>query len=320
MLFFFSTLLLLVGAEMMVIRSTAFTRAPTLFSLAVLFDLCGITSVLFYGFLASPNGWSPMRTVVVVLLMVRVGLLLLPTNTLPAFLNGPFLFALAEAGALAIAVVRIRIIRLTYLKLRPTTTADKALLESFAVVFGQRTASIILGEWQIISYAIGGWWLRADVPADATALTTHRDSGQIALTVALGAVCLIELVSMHLLVARWNHDVAFWLTMAGAYSLLLLVADVVATLKRPSYLTANAFHLRLGIRWLAVISRDQIGQIERIDEKPVRRDGVLNVALLTGPNVLLTLSEPVMVQGPYGIRREATQLALWIDGGTAALS
>ena len=154
----------------------------------------------------------------------------------------------------------------------------------------------------------------------AAPLTTHRQSGQIALTVALGFVGLIELAGVHLLVSRWSTDVAFWLTLMSAYSMLMLVADVVATLKRPSFQTATDLHLRLGIRWQAVIPRHQISRVERIHEKPTRRKDFLNAALLTAPNVLITLEKPITVQGPYGIRREVTQLSLWLDGGNTVLT
>lgn len=314
-------LVLFLGAgETLITRSTAFTRAPALLSLAVLFDLTILSSALFYWLLARPNNWALARTGLVALLMLRVGLFILPSNTLPITINGTALLALAEAGVLILAATRIRTIRLMYLKLRPTTTKDNALQGAFAVVFGQRAANLILGEWQIIRYVVGGWYLQSDIPDGATPLTTHRNSGQIALTIALGSVCLVELVCIHLLVSRWSSDAALWLTLASAYSMLMLVADVVATLKRPSYQTTNILHLRLGVRWQAVISRHQISRIERIHEKPTRRDGLLNTAFLTAPNVLITLHKPITVQGPFGIRREATQLSVWLDGGTTALT
>lgn len=315
----FILVLLLVAGETFITRSSAFTRAPALLSLAVLFDLTILSSALFYWLLARPNNWSLVRTGLVALLMLRVGLFILPANTLLITVNGSVLLALAEIGALILAAIRIRTIRLTYLKLRPTTTTDSALQQAFAVVFGQQAANLILGEWQIVRYVVGGWCLQSDVPEGATPLTTHRNSGQIALTVALGSVCMVELVCIHLLVSRWSSDVAFWLTLASAYSMLMLVADIVATLKRPSYQTATTLYLRFGIRWQTVIPHDQISRIERIHDKPTRRGGLLNTAFLTVPNVLITLHKPITVQGPFGIRREATQLSIWLDGGTTAL-
>ncbi|MBO0950021.1 hypothetical protein [Fibrella forsythiae] len=316
----FTAILLLIGSEALVVRSAVFARAPALLSLAVLFDLTVVSSALFYWLLARPKGWSIGRTGLIALFMLRIGLFILPANTQLTLVDGPVLLALAEAAALLLIMVRIRTIRQTYLTLRPTTSADQALHLSLAVVFGQRAAGVILSEWQLVRYVTVGWRQQSDIPATALPLTTHRESGQVALTVALGVVCLIELMGMHLLVARWSPDMAFWLTLASAYSLLLVVADVVATIRRPSYKTADALQLRLGIRWQATISLSQIAAIVSIHEKPVRQNGLLNMALLTEPNVLLTLNAPICVNGPYGIRREATQLALWIDGGISALS
>lgn len=319
-LVFFGATLLLIGFEVLLARSAVFWRNPSVLSLAVLFDITVVPTGLFYRLIIRPKSWSPVRMGLLALPMFRIGLFILPANALPTMLTGPALLVLAEVGALVLAGIRLSTIRRTYLKLRPTTTTDEALYGALTAVFGQRGASILVGEWQIIRYVTVGWWLQTDVPAGAVALTTHRDSGQVALTTALGVVCLIELVGVHLLLTRWNASVALWLTLASAYSLLMLMADIVATLKRPSYQTTDALHLRLGIRWQAVIQKDHIERIERIHEKPTRHAGLLNVALLTPPNLLLTLREPVSLRGVYGIRREATQLALWIDGGTAALA
>jgi hypothetical protein len=252
--------------------------------------------------------------------MLQVGLFMLPANALPATLNAATLLVLAEIGALLIAGFRIRLMRATYLKLLSSSSVNDAIHGAFSAVFGKQAAGFILGEWQVISYALFGWRLQPDIPTGAATLTTHRDSGQLALTIALGIVGLIELVGVHLLLARWNADVAFWVTLLSAYGLQILVADLVATLKRPSYQTAEALHLRLGIRWRAVIPRGQVARIDSIHDKPARKKGLLNAALLTAPNVLLTLQEPILVQGPYGIQKEATQLALWIDGGVAAMT
>lgn len=70
---FFAATLLLVGVEFAVTQSAAFARHPVPLSVAVLFDLTVITSVLFHWLLTRPKGWSWVRAVLVGLLMFRFG-------------------------------------------------------------------------------------------------------------------------------------------------------------------------------------------------------------------------------------------------------
>ncbi len=304
--------------EWLIIQSSAFTRNPAPLSLAVLFDLSVITSGLFYWLVArngsaKPTGWTIARTGLVALVMTRVALFILPADALPAALTSPALLALVEGSMLIVAGFRIRTIVRTYRQLRPATDADTALHGGLTDVFGHWAAGLIVGEWLVVRYALLGWRLKIDVPPTAIPLTTHRESGQVALTVTVGMVGLIELMAAHLLLARWNADAAFWITLVSAYGMLIIVADAVATLKRPSYLTADALHLRLGVRWRAVVRRDQIERIEHIHEKPTNGAATLNAAFLTAPNVLITLNEPVLFDGLYGLTKSVRQMALFVD-------
>ena len=305
--------LTLVLTEWSIIQSAAFTRNPATLSLAVLFDLTVITSGLFYWLIARPSGWSVARAGLMALVMARAALFILPANTLPAALTGPALLVLIEGSMLIVAGFRVQTIVRTYRQLRPATDADTALHGGLTAAFGNRAAGLVMGEWLVVRYALLGWQVETDVPTTAMPVTTHRESGQVALTVAVGMVGLIEVVAAHLLLVRWNTDAAFWITLVSVYGMLVIVADAVATLKRPSYLTADALHLRLGIRWRAVIRRDQIERIEHIYEKPTNGAATLNAAFLTAPNVLITLNEPVFFGGLYGLSKSVRQVALFVD-------
>ncbi len=310
----------MITAEVLIMQTAAFARQPALLSLAVLFDLTVITSVLFHWLVGKPNGWSLLRAGLLALPMTRLALFILPANALPVAVETPVLLAVIEGAALLVALFRFRTLVQTYRQLRSATDANNALLGSLSAVFGSRAAAFTMGEWHIVQYALLGWRLKPDLPAGAVALSTHRQSGQVALLLALAAVGTIELVAVHLLLARWSARVAFWVTLLSAYGMLFIVAEVMAVLKRPSYRTADALHLRLGIRWRAVIRNDQVERVDSIFDKPAPKAGLLNTTLLTTPNLQLTLREPVTLLGPYGTRKEVSWLTLWLDGGQAALS
>ncbi|GAB4019439.1 hypothetical protein GCM10028773_22240 [Spirosoma koreense] len=177
----------------------------------------------------------------------------------------------------------------------------------------KRVAGFIFGEGLTVYYILFGWNLRSNLPREARMVTTHRQSGQIALTVGLLLVGIIEGVAVHLLLQRWSSTVAFWVTALSGYGLLFFVADTLATVKRPSYVINDQLILRLGIRWRAQIAHSVITQILPIDEKLPRQVDRVNGAFLTAPNVLLTFREPVCLTGPYGIQRSVRQLSFFVD-------
>jgi hypothetical protein len=135
----------------------------------------------------------------------------------------------------------------------------------------------------------------------------------MALVAGLLLIGVIESVGIHLLLSRWNPSIAFGVTLLSIYGLLFFVADAIATVKRPSYLSVTDLHLRLGVRWRAVIPRSAIVTVSPIHEKPKKQPGHLNGAFLTAPNVLLTFNEPIFVQGPFGLQKQSSQFSFFVD-------
>ena len=304
---------LLIWTEVMVTHTRAFSQHPAVLSVGVLFDLVFVTTGIFYWIVARPLHLTTNRIVLIALLMLRVALFILPqSSSLPNQL-WPFLLALSEGVVLIVAGVRIRTITRTYRQLRPSADVETALRGSLAAVFGEKAAGVILGEGLMLYYVLLGWRLQSDIPAGSQVVTTHRESGQVALTTGLVLVGVIEGVAAHLLLARWNPAVAFWVTMLSIYGMLFFVADIIATLKRPSYLTADHLHLRLGVRWQGQIPRSAIADATFVHEKPAKQSDRLNGAFLTAPNVLLTLAEPVEISGPYGLQKKVRQVAVFVD-------
>lgn len=84
--------------------------------------------------------------------------------------------------------------------------------------------------------------------------------------------------------------------------------------------TDDALHVRLGLRWSADISLDDIESIEPVrEERQRKRKCALKLAILDEPRWLVTPREPVLVRGMAGIRRSVDALALlpgdegWIE-------
>lgn len=302
-----------IGMEIQVTHTDTFSRHPAGLSMAVLVDLVFVTTGLFYWLVARPRRLANSRLILMALLMLRVALFILPKTTFSSDPLWPLLLILAEGTVLIMAVMRIRTLTRTYQQLRLTTDSETALQRAMAQVFGERVAGLIIGEGLTLYYVLLGWRLRFDIPAKAHTLTTHRQSGQVALTVGLLLVGLIEGVGIHLLLTRWSPTIACWVTGFSAYGLLFFLADLIASVKRPSYLTHTHLHIRLGVRWRGQIALSMIADVSLIHEKPAKQPNRLNGAFLTAPNILLTFHEPVCFAGPYGIRKTVRQVSFFVD-------
>lgn len=309
--------MLMIGVEIAVTHTASFSRHPASLSMAVLFDLIFVTTALFYWLVVRPLRLATGQLVLVALLMLRIALFILPETAFPSDRIWAALLVLAEGSVLIMAVLRIRTVTRLYRHRRTDVDKETALRDSLAIVVSQRVAGAILGEGLALYYVLLGWRLKSDIPAGAHPLTTYRQSGQIALTVGLLSTGVVEGVVAHLLVARWHPVAAFWITALSAYGMLFFVADLVATVKRPSYLTATHLNIRLGVRWKACLLRSAIADVSIIHEKPPKQPNQLNGAFLTAPNVLLTFHEPVCVEGPYGIQKTVRQLSFFVDDRAA---
>ena len=208
---------LLIWTEVAVMHTTAYSQHPHHLSVGILFDLIFLTTGLFYWLIARPLRLANGRLIVVALLMLRVAGFILPENSLLPNQLWLFLLTFVEGTALVMAAVRMRTIVQTYRQLRPEMSAELALRGSLTTVFGERIAGFILGEGIVIYYALLGWRLQPDVPDGAKTLTTHRQSGQVALTMGVLVVGLIEGIAVHTLLTRWSQTAAFWITLASGY-------------------------------------------------------------------------------------------------------
>lgn len=309
----------LVSIEFAVANTTAFGQHPLPLSIAILFDCTVLTTAIFYSLVARPLRLPISRTVLFALAAVRLALFILPVTPPSLTVIWPVLLAFLEGTVVLISVLRFRQIRQTYITLRVTHDAQQALHGAFSAVFGEKVAHIILSEGQVIYHALFNWRASISVPTGAIPVTTHRESGQLALLIGLMGIGLIETTALHFLLAAWWPTVAWWATAVSLYGCLLVLAIISTTLKRPSYRTQTALYLRLDMRWQAVILLDNIASVTPIFNKPDKHPHLLNAALITAPNVLIILHEPIRVTGIYGLSRTVTQLSLFADGGMNSL-
>ncbi|MEZ0608674.1 hypothetical protein ACAW74_09170 [Fibrella sp. WM1] len=304
---------LVVIAHLVVLPSAAYAANPDIIGTALFFDLTVWPLLGIYWFVARPQRWSVGRLGLIAITLVRLAIGWLPALPVSGW---ALMWGALDGLVLGLLAFRLRTIIKTYRLLRRTQVADVAWQGALATVLGEQLARLVVAECEIVYYALLSWQKKPVFPTGATPLTTYHESGQTALLWGILGISCIELVVVHLLLLRWLPSVAAWVTLLSVYGCLLLLAVINSIRVRPSYITLDALHLRLDLRWSVTIARRQIAAAVPISTK---QQGALNIALLTAPNLLLTFTEPIQLTGLYGIRKTTRQLTLFVDGRDALL-
>ena len=320
-LVFAALALLVVGIEHAIVRLPAFPRHPAL-SWAVLFDVLVGLPVLCYMLLLRRYRLSPLVLGTVVGACLALAYWLLPAPQWPSRVLLRLLPIGLEGGTLLALAIRGRALLRAYRAAGAHETRPLPRLRMAAGHVLGAAGVLLVAELDMLRYALLGWWEPIEAPLPgAAAFASHRESGFGAL---LGVACfglLIESAALHLLVRMWSPVAAGWLLVADAYALLLLIAHGHAVRLQPTVLTADELLVRVGFFWHVAVPRSGWPTAKLLRGDFAANAETLNLArpLLTAPNVMLTFAAPVFVTGPYGIRRPARRLALYLDHPTALL-
>lgn len=307
--------LLLIGIERFVVQTPSFAQRPGLLSWAVTADLVLGLPLLYFFIVIQPlkrSRWG--------LAAIASGSLFIGWWVLPDGARQPVIYlregvVLAELGVGIYFVSQTRRIIRQYRQLAlHRSDFVLNLHQSIQLTIGQsRAVQVLTSEIITWRYGLLGWMGSVEAKADQRVFTTHRTSGQVVLLVMVTVVALLETGVFHLLLSRWSVLGAWLLTASSLYGIVVLIAETVATVRRPHLLDADGLHLRFGIRWYGTIVRSQIERIELISEKPAKASDRLTGALLTTPNVLIMLREPVRLNRLYGLTKSVRQVALFVD-------
>lgn len=312
---FAALVLVIVGVEHAIVQRPVFARQPAL-PWAVLFDVLVGLPLLFYWLVMRPYRLSPLLLGTVISACLAVAYWLLPAPQWPPVLRLQLVPIALEACTLLALATRARVLVRAYRAAGAHETRTLPRLR-LAAEQGLGVAGVLLvAELDMLRYAVLGWWEGTPVAQPGTAtFSSHRESG---FGVLLGVACfglLIESAALHLLVRLWSPAAAGWLLVADAYALLLFIAHGHAVRLQPTVLITNELQVRVGFFWRVAVPRARLVCAEQLQGDFPANAETLNLArpLLTAPNVLLTFAAPVAVVGPYGIRRTARRLALYLD-------
>ena len=304
---------LVVSVEHVITHRVEFSQRPLL-PVGVAADVLVCLPALFYFLVMRPYR-LPLSSLISVLgACLALAFWLIPGPQQQPLRVLRLLPALLEAATIGLAMARarclVRAYRAAYAHEPRFWPSAQAAVRSLGAV-GQ----LLLTEINLLRYAFLGWWATPETTVRATAFSGHRESGFMALIATAAAVLTVEAACVHLLAQRWHPGLALWLLFLDGYGIVFLIGHAQAVRLRPALLTPSELRIRVGFVWELAAPRAALVAAKVLREAPAAGAGVLTLSklLFTPPNLLLTFAEPVVVAGPYGIRRTAQHVAVYLD-------
>ena len=314
------------ATELFVVRSPLFHRAPgELGGLAVTIDLVVVAPLLYWLLVVRGTAVRARTVLPVAALGAMMASLLLPASQRETLRVLRWALAPAELALLYVAGRRAA------RALRPTEGAPAAARPDVLVALrdalreilpARAVADAVAFAVALLHYALLSWRARPDVRPGTVAFPAHRRSGLGAVVAAVGLLGCVEATVVHLALQSWSARGAWLATALSVYGLLWLVGLYRAVVLRPTLLAGDALVVRVGLLWTATVPLGSVAGATRatFPYPPRRSPGYLRAAPFGDPQLLLTLTEPLTVEGPYGRRREVRLVGLAADDPAALLA
>ena len=296
-------------------RTSYFTESPSLFSLAIIFDLTFFLPMLYLAW-TRRAGVAAITAIPVFVLAIFIASFLLPSAQqqyleLMKWLLVPVEFFVAGylISKARRSLQRYRALRVSELDFLETLHAT--LRETFG---RHRAVEILATEICIFYYAFFSWRHKLEISAETSAFTYHKKSGYVSVAFVFAFLIAIETVAMHVLLLRLSAPVAWGLSILSLYGLIFLLADLNAVRQRPLCLERDDLKVRIGLRWRVSIPLTQIKSFEETRRIATDKKGkLLNAVLFGAPNLIIRLQCPMTAIGLYGLKKKFEILALCVD-------
>lgn len=299
-----------VAAEVLVARGDALRRAPELLGAAVVADLVLFLPFLFWLLCVRTGRARPAGVLAVAGCgAVAAGMLLPhPPSWLGALRLAP---AAAEIALLVWGLVAGRAFwsELRRLRGRSDDALENVHRALDAAPAMPAAAKAMAAELVALHYGLWVW--RARTP-DGPGRFGYHEGLQALVALALLATPA-EAAVVHVLLRAWSETAAWAATALHGYSLIWAIAFYQAARLRPIALDDDTLTVRWSLLWTGRVPRAAVVSVEALKDRPEPAAGTLNLARFADRPVRVTLSEPIALHGPLGLRREGRVLLLAPD-------
>ena len=177
-----------------------------------------------------------------------------------------------------------------------------------------RFAGIVATEFSILYYALAAWRRAPFAPTRARAFSYHRRNRLLAILYTVLATALIELTALEFLLRARHHVAANVFLVVDVLAVLWILGFARAVQLRPILVTEDSLLVRGGVQWSLDVPRSAIetlvvGHVKAPDK---RTPGYVRITM-GQPNVLVTLTDPLIAMGAYGMTRTVTRVGFTVD-------
>lgn len=293
--------------------TSAFEQAPSELSTGILLDLMMTLPIVY--FLLIRKTKVPNFTVLYAYLLG----ILLASLILPVEHQG----LLAKIKYISIPVIEISILGLVLRKVfslrskfKQTNGQDvyDRLVIACQEIFPSRLAHVLATEIAMFYYLFS---FAPRPQYTAAEFTYFKKSGITLVIMVFLFLMVVETFVLHLLVAQWNTNVAWVLSILGIYAMLQIISVLRSMNRRPILIDeANKqLILRYGFGCQTIIPFDAIERIEQ-SSKTVNDKQHTNLSLfdlLDATNLILYLNREQTMHKLYGLRKQYQSIALFVD-------
>jgi hypothetical protein len=309
--------LLIIVLIILIARSPMFTTNPDTLSIGITFDL--LLTVPFAYFLLIRKTKIPKTTIFPFLVfgIISCSIILPSENQYYLDLFKTWAFPIVEISVLSFVIYNVRKAIKSY-KSNKTESFDffTTLKNTCFEILPKEIVIPFVTEIAVFYYGFINWKRRY---LKENEFSYHKDSGTVALLLAIIFIIAIETVAFHILLAKWNNIAAWILTFLSIYSGIQIFGFLKSMLKRPISMENDQIHLRYGIMTETVIDIKDIDQIE-LSSKDIELDKNTRKLSFLGEleshNIIIHLKKENELIGLYGIKRRYRNLAFYLDDKT----
>lgn len=301
-------------AILILIIKSSILEGNSSYDLAITTDLL-LTVPLVY-FLLIRKTEIPKTTVVPVMIAgLFVGSYFLPPGN-QAYLSifKIWVLPIVELSIITYVVVTVRRTIKKYKNSKDSTTDFFTALKITCYEILPKVAVIpVVTEISVFYYGFVYWKKRELKDGE---FSYHKDSGTIALLVAIILIVAVETVGLHILLLKWSNTAAWILTSLSIYSGIQIFGFLKSMLKRPISIDNNKLNLRYGVMNESTIDLIDIDSVEISSKDIELNDETRKLSFLgelESHNVIIKLKRQNTLVGLYGTKRKYKVLALYVD-------
>lgn len=314
-LFIFSVLVSFIIGLTVVSNSAIFQQHASSISFGITVDLLLLIPLLYFFCIRKTS--IPNTTVlpVLVLCVVTASIILPVENQYYLGLFKVWILPFLELAVFGYAIYNLQK-GIAVFKKNNVASVDfyRALKHTCTTIFPKGIANFFVVEIAVFYYGFFRW---KNTSLTQNEFSYHKNGGSVGLLFAAILLIIIETAVFHVLLLKWSIIAAFVLTCLSIYSGVQILGFLKSMLHRPIRLEGDMLYLNYGILNETKIDVKSIKSIEITSKAIDFDDATMNFSFLESHNMLITLHTENTLYGIYGIQRNYTALACYIDNKEA---